>query len=136
MSINCMKKEKGRTILTEKVLSGELIIGMSDHTGSQVVVEIMGMVGFDFIWIDAEHTSFHMETVEELIKAADSSGATPIVRISKNDPRIIMQALDSGAKGIVIPQIRTAKDALHAVETTRYPPFCSRYCSSDSLKCC
>lgn len=109
---------------------------MSDHTGSQVVVDIMCMVGFDFIWIDTEHASFHMETVEELIRVADSSGATPIVRISKNDPRIIMQALDSGAKGIVIPQIRIAKDALHAVEATRYPPYCSRYCSSDSLECC
>ena len=117
-----MTNKKGQSSLKDKILSGELIIGMSDHTGSEVVVEIMGMVGFDFVWIDTEHTSLSMETVEKMIRAADSAGVPSIVRVGKNDPHIIMQALDSGAKGIVIPQIRTAKDALQAIEATRYPP--------------
>ncbi len=113
-------------ILKEKLKAGKLVVGMSDHTGSPAIVEIMGMAGFDYVWIDTEHTPFGMETVEELVRAADSVGATPIVRLYENDPHLIMRTLDTGSKGIIVPQIRSAEDAQKAVQASRFPPEGSR----------
>jgi len=112
--------------LKEKIVAGELILGMSVHMGSPTIVEIMGLAGFDYVWVDTEHTPFSLETVEELVRASESAGATPIVRVYENDPHLIMRTLDAGAQGIIVPMIRTAADARRAVEASRMPPEGSR----------
>ncbi len=109
-------------VLKEKLLASELVVGMSEHTGSPVLAEIMGIAGFDYVWIDTEHTPLSLETVENLVRASDSVGTTPIVRIYKNDPHLIMRVLDTGAQGVIVPQIRTAEDARRTVEACKYPP--------------
>ncbi len=113
-------------ILKEKLMSGKVVVGMSEHTGSPVIAEIMGIAGFDFVYIDTEHTPFGLETVENLVRASDSVGTTPIVRVYENDPHLIMRVLDTGAQGIVVPGIRSSEDARRAVEACRYPPEGSR----------
>jgi 4-hydroxy-2-oxoheptanedioate aldolase len=109
-------------IMKEKLVAGELVVGMSDHTGSPAIVEIMAKVGFDYVWIDTEHTPFGMEKVEELVRASDAGGATPVVRVYMNDPYLIMRTLDTGAQGIIVPNVRSAEDARRAVQATRFPP--------------
>lgn len=84
--------------------------------------ELMAACGFDFLMIDAEHSSFGPETVQDLIRAVQVAGCLPFVRVPETRAAWVQWALDAGAGGILFPQIRTADDARQAVALCRYPP--------------
>ena len=60
------------------------------------------------------------------ISIIKKNGCLPFVRVGKNDDLIIKRALDSGAKGIIVPMIRNKSDAKKAVDSSRYPPLGTR----------
>ncbi len=106
----------------EDITLGKILIGTWVQIGSPEVVEMVGLSGFDFAVIDTEHTSFSVETSENLIRAADAVGLTSFIRVSRKDPSLIMKALDSGAHGIVYPGVSCKKDAKEAVSAANFPP--------------
>ena len=57
-----------------------------------------------------------------MIMATKGTNATPMVRVAANDPVLVKQALDAGAKGIVFPMVLTREDAENAVRSAKYPP--------------
>ena len=62
-------------------------------------------------------------SVEETWRlAAEVAGTTPIVRVTANSQELILRALDSGAGGVLVPQVNTAKEAAAAVLAARYAP--------------
>jgi 2-keto-3-deoxy-L-rhamnonate aldolase RhmA len=105
---------------------GRVPLGMQCFTGSAAIIEIIGFVGFDFVMIDTEHASLNEETVEHLIRAADSVGLTALVRVSHNHATPIRKALEAGAAGVIVPQVRSAREVSEAVAAARYPPLGSR----------
>lgn len=102
--------------------SDRIAVGATAQIPSATVVEILGRAGYDFIIVDTEHGQFDTETAGELIRAAHGSNLTPLVRVVRNDPGLILKALDGGAEGIIIPHISTAADAGKAVDACRYWP--------------
>ena len=86
------------------------------------VVEIMGFAGFDFVIIDAEHGPISMENAQNMIRAAETTNITSIIRVANNDESLILRALDIGAQGVEIPQINCKSDALRAVKSVKYSP--------------
>ncbi len=86
------------------------------------LVEIVGYAGFDFVMLDMEHNRTNPETMVALIRAAEVSGLTPLVRVGANDRLLIRAAVESGAQGIVVPHVKTAEEAKAAVEASHYPP--------------
>ena len=94
--------------------AGEPILGTFVRTTHPAVVEVLGLVGFDCIIIDNEHSPLDLESTANLIRAADGVGMTPLVRVRTNDPVAIMQALDAGALGVQVPQISSRADAERA----------------------
>jgi 4-hydroxy-2-oxoheptanedioate aldolase len=106
----------------EKILNGETVVGTFVTFPSATVVEICGHAGFDFVILDAEHGPLTPSNCEDLIRAADVTGMTPIVRVTYNHPKIILRYLDIGALGVQIPMVRTADDARRAVEAVKYYP--------------
>ena len=106
----------------EKIKNGEVVVGTFVTFPSATIVEICGHAGFDFVIIDAEHGPLSPGTCEDLIRAADVTGMTPIVRVTRNDPKVILRYLDIGALGVQIPMVRTAEDARRAVESVKYFP--------------
>jgi len=75
------------------------------------LAEILGYAGFEAIVLDAEHGAIGKVEIERMSLAAYASGATPIVRVLTNESRDIMQALDLGAMGVLVPHIRTGNEA-------------------------
>lgn len=63
------------------------------------MVEILGLVGLDFVILDTEHGPLSFESIETLILAAEVVSISPLVRVHENDPALIARALDLGAKG-------------------------------------
>ena len=101
------------------------MFALLSHPG---IVEIIGYAGFDIVVIDTEHApgSPYGPDLETLIRAADASNVPAWVRVTENQPGMILKALDAGASGVVVPHVRTREEAMRAVAACRYPPLGTR----------
>lgn len=97
-----------------------VVSGITVQLASPEVIEMCGAAGLDFVWIDAEHGSFDLETAVEMFRAADAQGITPLIRVPALEATAIMRALDGGAMGVIVPNISTAAQARSAVDFARY----------------
>jgi 4-hydroxy-2-oxoheptanedioate aldolase len=77
----------------------------------------------DFIWIDLEHGGMSPEAVSAHLLAARHHGLPGIVRLPGGNTALVKPALDSGADGIIVPQIRTVEEVKQLVDDCRYPPL-------------
>ncbi len=112
--------------LKQKLQNGEFVLGPFMNCAYPAFMEICGLAGFDFAVIDLEHGPLHPLVAEDLCRAADCVGLSPIVRIRKNDGPQIQRALDIGSAGVQVPQIETKADAESAVRSAKYSPLGSR----------
>jgi 2-dehydro-3-deoxyglucarate aldolase/4-hydroxy-2-oxoheptanedioate aldolase len=107
----------------EALKSGKTVIGSeASRISSPEIARIYAAAGFDFIFIDTEHTSFGMETVASMITIARLSNIVPIVRVPDAEYHLIARALDAGAMGIIVPRVTTAEQVEEIVNWIRYPP--------------
>jgi 2-keto-3-deoxy-L-rhamnonate aldolase RhmA len=114
-----MQENRVKRIMNE----GGLALGT--HTGGIAdpqVVEIIGHAGFDAAFIDMEHTSFDLPTVQLMVMAAERVGITSLVRTPGFDPAFILRLLDMGVQGIQVPHVSDPETAREAVKAVRYPP--------------
>ena len=86
------------------------------------VPELMAGAGFDLLVADGEHGAVATSDLVQMLIAIRAAGVPLLFRVAANEPVRIMHALDAGAAGVVIPQIRTVADAERAVAWCRYPP--------------
>lgn len=115
-----------KNALKTKLARGETVLGIWSIIPSPVVVEILALSGLDFVILDMEHGIFDMATLDGCIRAAESGGAAPLVRIPGMNASAAQWALDLGAHGIVIPQVHHAGDARSVVGMAKYAPLGSR----------
>jgi len=85
-------------------------------------VEILGMLDFDFVWIDGEHGPFGYSGLEEIVRGAEAAGATAIARVENVEASTILQYLDRGIQGILGPHIASGEDAQKLAEACRFGP--------------
>ncbi|ALM53407.1 HpcH/HpaI aldolase family protein [Halomonas huangheensis] len=85
-------------------------------------IELIAEAGFDFVVIDTEHVLINPETIEHMIRTAESYDLTPLVRVADSDPKAILRLLDAGAQGIVLPNVEDAETLERAVAACRYAP--------------
>lgn len=112
--------------LKEALMNGKTVFGPFLKFTDPAVVEIMGHAGFDFVIIDQEHGPISIQSTQNMIRAAESVGITPVVRVNKNEETSILKALDIGAQGIQIPQINNKENATQAVKSVKYSPLGER----------
>lgn len=112
--------------LREKLNSGKTAIGSHISLSDSSVTEIMGDMGFDYLWIDMEHTSMSREDLRNHLVAARATGVSPIVRIPEVSQVQAKPILEMGPEGIVFPQVNSYELALEAVAACRYPPVGNR----------
>jgi len=110
----------------KKIKRHEPVIGSFVKSFDPSSVEIFGLAGFDFFVLDNEHVAMDKEQVTNIIRASDITGIVPIIRIRENTAVEILQALDSGALGVQIPNVNTFEGAKSAVENSRYCPYGNR----------
>jgi 4-hydroxy-2-oxoheptanedioate aldolase len=108
--------------LKNKLASGRNVNGCIIQGALPSLVEIAGLTGFDFVFIDAEHGPLSEGDCEELIRAAEVVGTVPLVRVRENNAELILRYMDVGAMGIIIPGVRTKEDAAAAVRAIKYYP--------------
>jgi len=111
-----------KNLTKEKIKAGETAYGVFINLGCPSIVEIIGLIGFDFALIDAEHGPMDLETCERMVKAADNVNITPLVRIAMNIQQNILRYLDIGALGVQLPLLNTKADAENVVRSVKYRP--------------
>jgi 2-keto-3-deoxy-L-rhamnonate aldolase RhmA len=117
-----MRENRVKRVMRQGGLALVSHIGFADPA----VVEIIAMAGFDGAFIDMEHTVFDLQLVGEMIRVAELTGITPIVRVPENNAKLILRVLDMGAQGIQVPHIEGLAGARRAVAAVRYPPLGER----------
>jgi len=108
--------------LKERIKAGETVHGSWLNLGSHVSADIMGHAGFDWLLIDMEHGSGFEEMMFHQLQVLAAMNVTPLVRTSEASRGRIQQILDSGAQGIMFPQIVSSSEAHHATRLMYYPP--------------
>ncbi len=111
-----------KNTLKQKLAQGKDTFGPFVGMPSPAMTEMMGWLGFDFVIIDCEHGVIDYESAENMVRAADLSGATPVVRIGLNMQQHIARFLEAGAQGVLIPFINTARDGKAVVDAVKFPP--------------
>lgn len=117
-----MSREATLSRFKEKLQRGEAVAGVQHSSGSEAVCEAIAFAGFDFVIIDMEHSGYTASTMVTVMRAAEACDLVAFVRVMKNDPHEIMQALDAGAQGVLVPHVRGAADVGSAIAAMRFRP--------------
>lgn len=104
------------------IREGRIAYGYNLVFPSPWVVEILGYVDFDFVWLDGEHGPFSLDQIEEICRVAEMVGVTPVARVPNIESSTILRFLDRGIQGIVGPHIATKADAEQLVRACLFGP--------------
>lgn len=109
----------------EKLAKGEIVTCLAG-VDTPHLVDFVGQIGVDSVWLEAEHGPVDFEAIGNLTRAADLWGMTPLVRVGSTDYNTIYRTLDMGAMGITVPHVDTAQDARDVVNAAKYAPIGAR----------
>ena len=104
----------------ERLLGGDLLAGTWIKTPHPHVVEVLALSSLDVLVLDAEHAPFDRGSLDMCILAARAGGKPVLVRPPSSSHEQILNALDLGADGVILPHIRTAQEAADAVKACHY----------------
>lgn len=117
-------------MLKERIASGEVLVGTFLKTPSPILVEVLATCGLDLVCLDAEHAPFDRGDIDQCVLAARAAGFSVIVRTPTASAEHILNALDCGADGVLLPHIRSAAEAAAAVQAATYLPGGRGYAGS------
>jgi len=116
-----------RNTTKERLVAGELAIGIGLRQARTVdIAKVMKTAGFDWLFLDQEHSMMGLDDAASISCAAQDVGITPIVRVPGFEHHHAARALDGGAQGIVVPHVDTPEIAAAMVANCRYPPIGKR----------
>ena len=87
------------------------LVGTFLKTPSAMICEVLGRSDLDLVCIDAEHSPFDRRDINDCVLALNHVNKPSLVRIPANQPEHILNALDCGATGILVPHVITGEDA-------------------------
>lgn len=111
--MNALKRKIGRR---EKTCG--TIINMCDIC----VSDIFSRIGYDFLWVDFEHSYLSYKDILAHTTVAKGNGTPVIVRVPQNDFTAIKKVLEMGVDGIILPMVKTAKEVCDLIDYSLYPP--------------
>jgi 2-keto-3-deoxy-L-rhamnonate aldolase RhmA len=95
---------------------------MQCFTWDPILIEIMGLAGFDWMMLDSEHWGKNLRAREHLIRAAECVGLVPFVMVTQATYEAdIHRTLEAGAKGIFLPEISSVEDVKKAADAAFFP---------------
>ena len=109
----------------KRLLSRETLIGTVVTLPSPPLAEILADTGFDWLWIDAEHSPMEMGEVQSILQAVGNRCAC-VVRVPSSNEVYIKKALDIGAAGIIAPHVDSVEIAEQVIQWVKYPPLGER----------
>ena len=108
--------------LKARLRSGEAVHGLLSPNVEGTTLETLGLVGFSLYILDTEHGPAGPREAEDVARACEIAGMSFLVRPRSLDAKLILQYLDAGAAGIMLPGLRESDEARRLVEAVKYPP--------------
>ena len=112
--------------LKEKLAAGKLVFGSWSMIPSPMVANVMAESGIDFLIADMEHGPISLETLENMIYAAEAGGSTLIARLPNSSDEEILKVLEVGTQSIMMSHVKNLETAQRFEKATQYPPSGSR----------
>lgn len=112
--------------LKTKLKNKEAALGVISNSSDPTIAEVCGFAGIDFYMIDGEHSPVTTSQVQDIVRACELSGTTPLARIRSTDPKLILQFMDAGVMGVMMPGIQKAEEVKQLVDSIKYPPLGTR----------
>jgi 2-keto-3-deoxy-L-rhamnonate aldolase RhmA len=103
---------------------GKTVIGtMVTELRVPEVARIIKAAGFDFMFIDTEHSSIGYETLAEIVRMGRGIELSSIVRVTDDEYHLIARVLDIGAQGIMVPRVESPERVRRVVSYVKFPPL-------------
>lgn len=112
--------------LKKRIAEGKACFGVISPTVDPIICEYIGLNGYDYYMIDGEHGGITASDVTNLVRACEVTGCTPLARIRSVDPKLILQFMDAGVMGVMMPTIDTVEDVKTLINAIKYPPIGKR----------
>ena len=109
-----------------KLRAGQPAYGVISTSDDPQLAELFGLAGFDFYMLDAEHGLLDVAQVVNVIRACEGVNMTPLVRIGSKDPKVVLQYLDAGMMGVMMPGLETPEEIKMLIDAVKYPPVGKR----------
>ena len=104
----------------KRLRSDEILIGTLVSLPSAEICELLASIGYDWLFIDAEHGAFNPQQAQAMLQAA---APTPcLIRVPSDETIWLKKALDIGAAGVIVPQVHTADQAREIISHCKYTP--------------
>src|SRR5436309_1537044 len=115
----------------ERLRKGQPAFGIVITVNNVEVAVQAANLGFDFLWIELEHSPISLETVRNIVLATRGLPAVPFARPPVNELWTAKRLLDAGVLGVIFPFTRTPELARLAAAACRYPPVGLRGSGAD-----
>ena len=112
--------------LRKKLATGDISLGSWMQISNGSVAEILGQSGFDWIAADLEHGAFSIENLPDIFRALELGGCLPLVRLAQQSVKDCKQALDCGAAGVIVPNIKNSEQLEKMTSAIAWPPAGTR----------
>lgn len=93
--------QNGAERLAQKMKKGGFAVGFAVTLAEPALSEMAGCAGYDFVFVDAEHSPLDRRDVFQHIMAAQGAGAAALVRVRAAEPAMIKAILDMGPDGVI-----------------------------------
>lgn len=110
----------------QKLKVGQPAYGVLSTSDDPQLAELFGLAGFDYYMLDAEHGLMDVTQVVNVIRACERVNMTPLVRIGSKDPKLVLQYLDAGMMGVMMPGLESVAEMKMLVDAVKYPPLGKR----------
>lgn len=123
ISLKAAQQDAHPNHLKSTLHAGSVVSAMSLRYSRGIeVVGYAASAGMDAVLIDLEHSSIDLDQCAQMTLASLAHGITPVVRVPSTACSFVARVLDGGAQGVIIPHVRTAKDAEQAARAARFFP--------------
>jgi 4-hydroxy-2-oxoheptanedioate aldolase len=98
------------------------IFGTWCEIPTSYAVNIVASAGMDFVILDMEHGVMEYETIQNMVFAAHCESCSVMVRVPCVSEEYVLRALDTGADGIIVPQVASMTDIQNIIQYSKYAP--------------
>ncbi|MEM7283447.1 MAG: aldolase/citrate lyase family protein, partial [Pseudomonadota bacterium] len=97
--------------LKQRLINKEPLVGTFVKTPSPIICEVLSQTKLDLICLDAEHAPFDRNSLDTCIAVTRLSKMSSLVRVPSANPEHLLNALDCGATGVLVPHVKSAHQA-------------------------
>jgi 2-keto-3-deoxy-L-rhamnonate aldolase RhmA len=113
---------QARMALKSKLRNRETVLAGWTSFGHPGLTEMILRAGIEFMGIDLEHSTISQEESQRIIAACQAQGVVCLPRIASHNREMGSRLLDSGADGLIVPLVNSAREAREIARWMKFPP--------------